>query len=351
MRALVAAFVGPLAAGMATMGADVRFLYPSLIGSLGRAVMLADLCATFAQCAFVASALLPFILLYRGGVEWTEVSLERGRFEGREVTGFSVAPDGTAFSVAVGTKSAGGATTTFLEVDTLDDARRIASAIGARFPLDGSLQLTLAKRSLLLALGMFAFVDVALASLVRLFAERHATGAFAICGTMLAILLAFLVREGMRDAMRVSWGTTTRIQASRALEPTPIERHVRRHREAMLTEDPAPPRVRVELLSRGNAPLRAWLARLDGLERVGSYRGEHTPREVLYETVNDTVADIDVRLGAARLLRVRDGEDSAHILEGIGDADVRDRMSAITIDDASEAAAALEEIGPLFRNR
>lgn len=304
-----------------------------------------------ASAALVLAAIVPFsVLLWRPRARPCEIDegvvrVGRHVFRAESVTGFSVAPDGHGVSVAIGS----GAQTTFLEVDTMNDARLIATALKKRFPADGELHLTLPRQSPSVVVTLFSVCALALAVMLPPYASfRDALAPFWGGMIELAFLLAFLAIGRMRNPMKLRWGTAAQVEPARALDRSPIERHVQRHAQARLTAPPAAPRVRVDLLAQGGDSVADWLARVDRLDRAGGYRGEAAPTELLFETVRDDNAPVDVRLAAARLLKVRDGEDRIRIADAVTDADIRARILAVTDDDPE---GALDAVGPLFRAR
>ncbi|MBX3229202.1 MAG: hypothetical protein KIT84_18730 [Labilithrix sp.] len=213
--------------------------------------------------------------------------------------------------------------------------------------------MTLPRQSPVLAVAMFSLVAVVYALLFPLYyyaSDARIEGLWFI-GGFLSLLLAVLVVLRTRAPMELRWGVTRAMGAARRLDRSPIERHVRRHLKERLTVAPAPPRVRVDLFARRDESVTAWLGRIDALDRGEGYRGESAPRELLFETVADAHAPIDVRLAAARVLRVRDRESPERIAGATSDEDVRVRIAAVTVDDATAAAAELEEVGSMFRAR
>jgi hypothetical protein len=346
VRALFVAFLGPLAGVLLGLGADPHRWIAAERG-FTFVFAMASAFSTLAVVALGLATILPFVILHRRDprvdvrLAADRIHLGRSSILASNVTGFSVVPDGPSFSVAIGTRY----TTRFLEVESLEDARRIAAALNVSFPLHEKLLLWVPQRPVTSILGMCAVVDICLAFMVGPFGEKHASNALLGGLMIIGFLMYFLTHERLRDSMLLAWGKLGRQETATSLDRNPLEHHARLHQEGHLKADPAPPRVRIDLLSRGGEAIPAWLSRLDRLEREEGYRGAHTPREVLYESVNDVHIDIDVRLAAARLLRVRDHEESWRILEGIRDSDVRARIEAVTIDDSEAAAERLEEIG------
>jgi hypothetical protein len=103
-------------------------------------------------------------------------------------------------------------------------------------------------------------------------------------------------------------------------------------------------------LARGDEPVAVWLARLDAVPaNEGAYRGDALKRDVLWEALRDEASPPDVRMAAARVLRVRYEEDGRAIRGAVADRDVRLRVDAAIEED--EAAHRIEELGPLFRAR
>lgn len=360
VKTIASSIVGFYGAMAVSIGAVPGLWMPSDVWLLGRAaedaawghaLAVARICAIGSSVALVIAAIAPyFVLAWRPRA--SECTIAEGHvkvgihsFHADAVTGFSVAPDGHGVSVALGI----GDQTTFLEVDTMNDARLIATALKKRFPADGELRLTLPSQSPSLVVAMFSFVALVLAGLLPFF-TGFSEGLIMIWSNTitLTVLLAILVIMRTRKPMKLSWGTATQIEPTRTLDRSPIERHVRRHERARLTAPPVAPRVRVDLLAQGNDSVGEWLKRIDALDRAGGYRGENAPSELLFETVKDDHAPIDVRLAAARLLKVRDNEDRMRIADTVTDADIRARILAVT-DEHPEAA--LAEVGPLFRAR
>lgn len=307
-----------------------------------RAHALAGISVVATSLCLVLTALVPLVVLFRR---------ERTRtlsFPEAAATGLSVAADGTGFSVAV----AHGDDARILQVDSLEDARRVATEVKARFPAQGDIRLTLPRQSPFLAVAMFSLVALVLAALVPMFQSFHGgLEALALLSVPIVVLLAMLVVLRVRQPLKLHWGAAGNASLPRSLDRSPIERQVAKHMANRLTSDPAPPRIRVDLFGRGDDTVAAWLARLDAMPSGSGYRGEGASRELLYETVNDPNAAIDVRLAAGRLLRVREREERARIVEEVKDEEVRARLEAVTLDDAAEAEAALDAVGPMFRTR
>jgi hypothetical protein len=306
--------------------------------------------------ACIAAAVVPWLLMFwptraREVEEGDgEVRIGPTRIAACDVTGASVAPDGRGASVAIGR----GDTATFLELDRIEDARRLLGTLGRRFPTDGRVAHRLPR-------GSAVFVQAIFAAIAILFAGFAAATLGAWQWEMLEVPLgaapAFFVLTLPLVILRggkpipVAWDRATELNPTRALDRSPLERHIRRHLEGRLREDPDAPRVRVDLLQRGGGESsKAWLARIDALRSADAYRGESLPKDVLFEIVADEKLAIDVRVAAARLLSRRDGESAEAIARGIEAEEVRTRLLAVLADDeASAAADALEAVGPLFK--
>lgn len=291
--------------------------------------------------ALLATAVLPVALLrYRP----RKIELNEGDLE---ATAFSVAPQGTGFSVALATKTG----IRFLEVDTLDDAKRLAKAHGLEFPSHGELVVPLPRQTPGYVVGFFSLVALAFASFMPMYAESAGVPHEVIWLALVVWVIAGPLMLRLHRPMQVAWGGGAARDPERILQLTPYEDHVRCHLESRLMEDPAPPRVRVHLLAQGTDSLAAWLTRIDALAKQGGYRGDAESRAALEETVADATVAIDIRMAAARLLHVREGIPAATIAARIEAPDVRTRIEGALLESPDEAAGELTAQGPLFRTR
>ncbi len=111
--------------------------------------------------------------------------------------------------------------------------------------------------------------------------------------------------------------------------------------------------ARVEVLSRGGAPSRDWLARLDvEAQRLlaGGYRGSVMDKDDLYRLLGDPDAAAEVRAAAARILLRVDPTVARlrvdHALATTRDATDEARIRLATESDPERAGEALDQLPP-----
>ena len=160
-----------------------------------------------------------------------------------------------------------------------------------------------------------------------------------VAATQLALLVLFVRWLGKSHAV--------------ALRNGAWDAHVALHRAQ--SEKIAAPQgdapARVFRLTRGDEGVGDWLARLDAMPTEGhAYRGDAMKKDVLWETLGDAGASVDARMGAARVLRRRYGEEERALVRIVDDPDVRVRVEA-ALEEHDDAEKHLETLGPLFRAR
>ncbi len=249
---------------------------------------------------------------------------------------------GVSVAIAHGVK----ARVTFLEVESVDDAAAILRALDVAKAPHGEIDLRPRARSLLpyargvltasAMLGTIAYAGGAF-GYHHWWAEKP-YGLFAIGSCILSC--GFLIAQVLRGRSVVVW----RGAWDEHLALHSAEGHAR-DLDATASSADSP-------LARAGASARAWIARLatrgpDG----GAYRGDAMKRDELWDALRDEQAPADVRMAAARVLRVRYAENDDAIVSAVGDEDVRVRVGAAIEDDEDEAAERIEKLGPIFRAR
>jgi hypothetical protein len=249
-----------------------------------------------------------------------------------------VAKGARGLSIAI----AHGKATTFVEVEREEDAARIVSSLPS-----GDVELVRRKRSLA-TLTRALFTAVTFAATVAYYGGVEgwqavwASKATGIAGVV-AIVLSFVVLAaqamGKRKAIgiaRGAWDAHVALHENGAIE-------IATHRE---------PEGAAAALARGDEPIDAWLSRVRSIPaNEGAYRGDAMKRDVLWDKLGDDHAPPDVRMAAARVLRIRYEEDGEKLRAAVSDRDVRMRVAAAIEDDDEVAADRIESLGPLFRAR
>jgi hypothetical protein len=264
-----------------------------------------------------------------------------------DVTGLAIAAGAQGHSVALARRER----VAFLELERDADADKVARALGG---VRGEVPLAVPRRGLGIAA---AAVTTALAgtAAVHVAAALLSWGsdlksAFGLASVVLAQVSAILAIVRPRATARIARGEGARVAGQDAHDA-----HVRLHAAAA---PPAAGRPVAALasaaigpLARRDEPTAAWLLRLDALPAPrGAYRGAAGTVDVLWETLADDLACPDERAAAARLLRRRFGEDEAAIARVVRDPEIRVRALA-AMEDAEDAAPALDALGPVFRAR
>jgi hypothetical protein len=265
----------------------------------------------------------------------------------RDVTALSIANAARGKSVAI----TRGKKTVFLEVERAEDAALIADTLsGVREPMNGGTSAQLGRRLLGVPQAVFSIVSVGCAELYYLAAvERFSWRAPVLdtsakqlfgmggvaCATLATVLLlARWLSSSQAIAMRRS-SYDTHVALHQAERPGAFVRNLGRSGG----------------LERGDEGIAAWLARLDALPaEPHAYRGGAMKKDALWETLSDGDASIDARMGAARVLRRRYGEEERALVRVVDDPEVRLRVEA-ALEELDEAERHLETIGPLFRAR
>lgn len=315
----------------------------------------------------------PWLAWHRRG-RTTSVTCEPGvvragdlTIHAAEVTALRIAVARRGRSVAI----ARGSSVVFIEVERADEARRIALALSMPVTPFGDLPLRQPARwgvVLQLLVSVFA---VACGPLYYL-ATRGLGGPFGFSGkavfgiggvvaawVSLVILVVRHLAPGRAVALgRGVWDTHValhRADAERAevdAVRSDDEKAARALEEAEASARAEALPIRVANLGRGDERASAWLARLDAIPtETHAYRGDALKKDVLWETLGDDGAPVDARMGAARVLRRRHGEEARALVRVVGDHDVRARVAAALEDQHEEAEEHLERLGPLFRAR
>lgn len=242
-----------------------------------------------------------------------------------ETTSLRVVPAHRGFSVAV----ARGQRVLFLEVERARDAADIARAIGER---DAALDLAAASRAM-------RNVRVAL-SVLTLFAALFYIATVIGWATEGGKTLAGLLGVAVAHGAALVGALATRHD----FVGTPWAQHVALH--TLRSGVTAQPSEDEEWTARRDEPIGAWLARLDGVPSGSSAYRDSASREALWGILANDHAAVDARVGAARVLYKRHGEERAELVRVADDVDVRLRVEAAMDDDACEK---IERLGPVFR--
>ena len=110
-------------------------------------------------------------------------------------------------------------------------------------------------------------------------------------------------------------------------------------------------RERLRVLERGDAPLGAWLARLEGIAVGGGYRGGAVEADDLRVAVGDPDLDVELRVAAARVLARVDPEVRVRVAELANTAPNAPRARALRVatgdlGELTDALGALEAVEP-----
>ena len=105
-------------------------------------------------------------------------------------------------------------------------------------------------------------------------------------------------------------------------------------------------RERLRVLDRGDLPLSAWLARLDGAALGGGYRGGAVEADDLRVALGDPDLDVELRVAAARVLARVDPEVRTRVADLAHTAPNAARAKALRVatGDPGELAEALAEL-------
>lgn len=332
----------------------------------------------------------PRARVVRAAVTAEGVRVGRRLLRAADVRGVSVAPADRGASVAITTESE----TFLLEVQSLDEAERVAAALALPAPARrrGTVAVDVPSRWPMLATRILAVVGPACAALYYWAATAAIPGGKEVWGAtslLVAIAQTALFVLGPRARRRVSLSEST--IAIGAREAPASEVTVRRETDGITLESPAgvvtmprawPAGEHLALHARGapatpsiedaapadDAPptsadeprsrigvrrgetTAAWLARLDGWARgEGAYRADMPSEEELRAAVRDDGSPLDVRLGAQRLLQKHHrGPQDIRVRIEVEDPDVAQRLEAICAEEAVEAEARLSHLGPMF---
>ena len=267
------------------------------------------------------------------------------RIAAAEVTALSVVTAKRGHSIAVSR----GKKTSFIEVERAEDAARIVETLGVREPPFGEMPAVVPTRIL-------AFPQLVLSVVATLFAPFYylaAVGGYAALpwmdGKALFGVGGVVAAELAMVVLAVRWLASGHAVA---LVRGAWDAHVMLHRARAGENDrPAATPATLGALARGDEEVSAWLARLDALPaEQHAYRGDAMKKDVLWETLGDDAATVDARMGAARVLMRRYGEEEGAIVRVVDDPDVRVRVEAM-LEEHDDAERHLASLGPLFRAR
>ncbi len=244
----------------------------------------------------------------------------------------------------------------FFEVEREGDAARIVAALGEEKKHDSAtIHVKRPRRLTLLGAwqAMLSWACLVCAPLYWLSATDHVAtsngkataGITGVVATLAAFALLAVRGSLKSQALAVRRGA--------------YDAHLDLHRDAPIatkagieTDRAAPEEGARKTLARGEEPVREWLARIDALpNEAHAYRGDAMKKDVLWETLSDDGAPVDARMGAARLLAKRHGEEGGALVRVVSDPDVRVRVEAALEEEEEIAEERLERLGPLFRAR
>lgn len=270
------------------------------------------------------------VTFVRGGV-----LIGKLRFTARDAPAVSVARAAWGYSVAVGE--------VFLELETEADARRLLAALEVPWPGRGRVDMETHSPRMRLVQRLLGVAGAAFALGYALFIgvlDIGSKGTFALPALLLsAASTALLVLDTPRSGIVV--GTTAGRGSS------PVDTHARLHVEARVTNEERADEAHA--LGRGEDDHRAWLERIDAMALEGrGYRSALPPAEELERIVDDEGHAPDVRLAAARALARKHGHPLEDLKPRVG-AELAPRLRVVIDDDVEEAAAGLDELGPVFR--
>lgn len=272
-----------------------------------------------------------------------------------DVKGVAVAQGARGRSVAVSSGDRG--RMTFLEVERDEDAEEILQALGQKRAASATLPLQMPSRLLALWQGMLSWVCLACAPLYWMAAMGHmdgnGKGTFGVTGVLAALAsagflaLRQLLKKQAVAVRRGAYDAHVALHADAPVEaPKPADAGVDAKPSA------APEARTASALARGNEPVRAWLARLDALpNEAHAYRGDAMKKDVLWDTLSDDAAPLETRMGAARVLARRHGEEGRALVRVVEDPDVKVRVEAALEEEEEVAERRIERLGPLFRAR
>lgn len=263
-----------------------------------------------------------------------------------DVRALSVARAARGRSVAIARRDE----VVFVEVERAADAARIEEALGACSQPIGALGVRRRSRrlavpqlvlSLVAIIFATAYVLVTALGYASPWAFPDPKALFGVGGVIAAELSALLLfARALLPRHALGLSRTGAWEAHAAL-------HSEQERAPAADEGPAP----LERLRRGDEAVGMWLARIDAMPtEPHAYRGDALTKDVLWAALGDPAAPVDARMGAARVLRRRHGEDERALVRVVDDPDVRVRVSA-AIEEQEEAELHIATLGPLFRAR
>ena len=315
-----------------------------------------DFVYAFVAAIIALAGIGPWLAWTRRG-DLAEVSVSPGRVVAGDVVlttddvkGIAVARGARGRSVAITHGPRG--RVTFLEVEHEEEVEEILRALGQKRAASATLPLPKHGRVLAIWQAMLTWACVVCAPLYWLSAtggfSSHGKATFGITGVCAAIAGALFL------ALR----QTLRGQAV-AIRRGAYDAHVALHEDAPVRteadkakdEQAFAPKT-TSALARGDEPVRAWLARLDALPNEGhAYRGDAMKKDMLWDTLSDDGAPLETRMGAARLLARRHGEEKKTLVRVAEDPDIRVRIEAALEEEEEVAEERIEKLGPLFRAR
>ena len=270
-----------------------------------------------------------------------------------DVVGLSLVPAVRGASLALSTVDG---RTRFVEVGSMEDGRRIASALGARSLPQGPLFFRVARD-----LRVVERVLIALAAVCAVFYWGSATYVMHIVsggksffgmpllGLAIVQSVLLLVRGLLDRRFTRKSDDPPRDDLRMGLPRGALFDHVRLHlgpRDAA----PSPEKPRAARLAPAQGEEgAAWLARVDALQVDAGYREDATTAEELWTTLADPYADTLERAAAARVLRRWNAAPAQEIRARVAEPEVRARVDVALEGDAEEVEQALAKMGPLFR--
>lgn len=283
------------------------------------------------------------------------VETQRLRIVARDVRAVSVAPAAQGASVAI----EHGRRVTFLEVERAEDGTRIAATLRAAHPQTSGVVVLPSARGASVVQAVVSLIALASAPLYFLGAIHVDFSGGLVAEPKALFGLLGVVSAGLSFLFlmaRQIWPNQAVVLGRRSAWETHAALHRERAEQAARDDvvEPAPgpaEHVRIGGLGRGDEGVGAWLARLDAIPtEQHAYRGDALKKDVLWDALADATAPVDARMGAARVLRHRYGEEEGALVRVVDDPEVRLRVEA-ALDDHDDAERRIETLGPLFRAR
>jgi hypothetical protein len=279
---------------------------------------------------FLAASIAPF-LFRESRTRPAGDFLDRLRPE--DVRGLSLVRASLGWSLAVQRKDG---QVLFAELENRADARRLVTRLRAgRKEVDG---VTIEGELPWIAAVHAVAGAIAIAIVLQDMAHRVYGGALVMSAlvTLLTFVRIYVTRPGKRGLF---------------IRSTPFGAHALLHvygKTVDLASFEREPEAPGATLARGALSAREWLARIDELAApAGSAYRDPVDEPTLRALVVDESADIDRRMGAARILKKRAG---VVLEDAIADEEVRERIRIATAEE-EDAADQIERAPPLYRSR